>query len=205
MSVTEDKLGNFRVTVLRDTGVVVVRKGLVDKCQYTGLEQTCMLSDGSKIKVPQAKLYVDTPYFIGEVEVWCMEHPMCDLIIGNIKGAREPNSPDSNLEISAVQTRQQVRNSQRPYQQLKVPEAVKEISPDDIRRDQRQDMTLTKVRKFVQEGKVIDGKCNSKVSFVERNGLFYREFQSPKVQSGKKFMQLIVPVNYRKVVLKLAH
>lgn len=135
-----------------------------------------MLADGSRIKVPQAKLYVDTPYFIDELEAGCMEHPMYDIIIGNIKGAREPNSPDSNWEISAVQTRQQVRHSQRPYQQLKVPEAVKEVNPDDIRRKQRQDVTLTKVRKFVQEGKVIDGKHNSKISFVEQNGLFYRQF-----------------------------
>ena len=30
-----------------------------------------------------------------------MERPMYELIIGNIKDAREPNNPDENWEVSA--------------------------------------------------------------------------------------------------------
>ena len=207
MPTTEGKIGQSRVSVLRDTGCsgVVVKKSLVTASQYTGKEQTCILADGSKISVPLARLFVDTPYFTGEVDAWCMERPMYELIIGNIKDAREPNNPDENWGVGAVQTRQQVRNAQTLYPQLKVPEAIKDVSPDDIRLEQSQDISLAKIRKLVEEGSEVEGKHKSTTSYVERNGLIYRKFQSPKVQDGKKFMQLVVPLKYRNLVLKLAH
>ena len=45
------------------------------------------------------------PYSFGEVDAWCMERPMYELIIGNIKDAREQNDQDENWGIGAVQTR----------------------------------------------------------------------------------------------------
>ena len=117
---TEGKIVQSRVSVLRDMGCngVVVKKSLVNASKYTGKEQTCILADGSKIKVPFARLFVDTPYFIGEVDAWCLERPMYELIMGNIKDAMEPIEPDENFGIGAVQTRQQVRNAQKSYPQL---------------------------------------------------------------------------------------
>ena len=146
-----------------------------------------------------------TPYFVGEVNAWCMQQPMYDLIIGNIKKARDPNDPDVNWTVGAVQTRQQVKNMSKPYPQLKVPEAVQDVSPDDIRKEQKKDESLNSVRKLIQDGKTLKGKNNSSVMYLERKGMYYRQFQSPRIQNGKKFMQLIVPAKYRKIVLKLAH
>jgi hypothetical protein len=80
------------VTVLRDTGCsgVVVRRSCIQKNQITDRKQVCVLSDGTKIEVPIACIYIDTSYFSGEVEAWCMENPIYDLIIGNISSARNP-------------------------------------------------------------------------------------------------------------------
>ncbi|MCG7875094.1 MAG: RNase H-like domain-containing protein [Candidatus Thiodiazotropha endolucinida] len=207
MPVTDGKIGKMKVTVLRDTGCsgVVVRKGLLDESNLTGEDQICMLADGSRIKVPMAEFHVDTPYYVGKVRAWCMENPMYDLIVGNIDGARDPGTPDSNWEINAVQTRQQVRNLQKPYSPLKVPEAIKDICPEDIKKEQQEDITLRKVRMLADEGKQMKTKGNSEVSYIQKNGIVYRKFKSPKVSMGKEFTQLVVPSKFRDMVLKLAH
>ena len=83
---------------------------------------------------------------MGEVNAWCMQQPpMYDCIIGNIKEARDPNDPDVNWTVGAVQTCQPVKNMSKPYPQLKVPEAVQDVSPDDIRNEQRGDGSLNSV------------------------------------------------------------
>lgn len=50
-------------------------------------------------------------------------------------------------------------------------------------------------------GKTTD---NGRVAYVRKEGLLYREFQSGKVENGKKFTQL-VPKKYQIKVLSLAH
>ena len=207
MPVTKGRLGEIKISVLRDTGCsgVVVRKCLIDVDQLTGVEQTCMLADGSKIKVPIAEVSMDTPYFIGKIEAWCMENPIYDLIIGNIKGAREPNSPDPEWTVNAVQTRQQVRNQSKPYSSLKVPEAIEDINPKDIIAEQQKYSTLRKSYSLAEEGKTITSRGDASVSYLIKNEILYRKFQSRKVQNGKEFTQLVVPLIYRRMVMKLAH
>lgn len=39
----------------------------------------------------------------------------------------------------------------------------------------------------------------------ERKQMLLREFSSPKVSNGKLFRQLIVPKEYRTIVMKIAH
>ena len=43
------------------------------------------------------------------------------------------------------------------------------------------------------------------VKFFRKNDLIYRQYSSPKVEFGKVFIQLVVPQQYRKMVMKLAH
>ncbi|XP_048777367.2 uncharacterized protein LOC125681360 [Ostrea edulis] len=106
------------VTVLRDTGCngIVVRKGTVsEKSFIAGMEQTCILADGSTITVPVAEVCIDTPYLKGLHEVRCMENPVYDLIVGNVPDARPPDKIDPNWQVSAVETRQQKKNKDKPY------------------------------------------------------------------------------------------
>lgn len=48
----------------------------------------CVLADGSEVQVPVAFVYLNTPYFRGSVEDWCIENPIYGVIIGNIEGTR---------------------------------------------------------------------------------------------------------------------
>ena len=48
-------------------------------------------------------------------------------------------------------------------------------------------------------------EVRGKVSFFKNNDLLYRKFSSPNVKRGRIFVQLIVPKQNRKMVMKLAH
>jgi hypothetical protein len=45
-------------------------------------------------RFPVAKVDVDTPYYVGEVNALCMEKPVYQLILGNIPGASDASHPD---------------------------------------------------------------------------------------------------------------
>ena len=45
-------------------------------------------------ETPLANIYIDTPYYKGQVEAFVLEDPIYDLIIGNIEKAMPPFSPD---------------------------------------------------------------------------------------------------------------
>lgn len=199
-------LNEHLVTVLRDTGCngVVVRRDLLCDDQLTGIQRVCVLADGSRIQVPVARVKVDTPYFTGNVEAWCLENPLYSLIIGNIPNARDPKDPDRSWkpnQANAVVTRQQSRNESKKPKPMCVPEIIKsDISPDDIEAEQNDDETLVKIRSMVGQEEV-----DSKVSYIRKRGIIYRVFQTDKSGNGKRFTQLVVPKRFRNKVLSLAH
>lgn len=97
-----------------------------------------------------ARIDVDTPYFTGSVDAWCFDSPSYDLILGNIRGVRKPHEPNpawihSVENITAAETRAQLKKKQSPYKPLKVPEAIRDVSPEDILQEQRNDETLKKL------------------------------------------------------------
>ena len=99
MPVTDHRLGEIKISVLRDGYRMQWSCGKEMFDTLTGVGQTGMLADGSKIKVYIAEVSIDTPYFNGKTEALCMDNPIYDLIIGNIKSAREPNSLDSEWHV----------------------------------------------------------------------------------------------------------
>lgn len=199
-------LNEHLVTVLRDTGFngVVVRRDLLCDDQLTGIQKVCVLADGSRIQVPVARVKVDTPYFTGNVEAWCLENPLYSLIIGNIPNARDPKDPDRSWkpnQANAVVTRQQSRNESKKPKPMCVPEIIKsDISPDDIEAEQNDDETLVKIRSMVGQEEV-----DSMVSYIRKRGIIYRVFQTDKSGNSKRFTQLVVPKRFRNKVLSLAH
>jgi hypothetical protein len=83
------------VTVLRDTGCsgAVVRKDLCKPEDFTGEVKLCLMMDGQAIQAPVVNVQVDTPYYTGKMEALAMVKPLCDVVIGNIPGARDPSNP----------------------------------------------------------------------------------------------------------------
>ncbi|XP_065923227.1 uncharacterized protein [Magallana gigas] len=212
MPVVKGCVGNKLVTVLRDTGCsgAVIRRELVNDDQLTGTSQRCKLADGRIIDSDVARIDVDTPYFTGSVDAWCFDSPSYDLILGNIRGVRKPHEPNpawihSVENIAAVETRAQLKKKQSPYKPLKVPEAIRDVSPEDILQEQRNDETLKKLWSLAESGQLKHFSDGGFSKMCERKQMLFREFCSPKVSSEKLFRQLIVPRKYRTIVMKIAH
>ncbi|XP_062584037.1 uncharacterized protein LOC134245806 isoform X2 [Saccostrea cucullata] len=206
MPVCVGEINDQSVQVLRDTGCngVIVRRSLVHDDQLTGDHQVCVLADGSKIETPIAKVNVDTPYFVGEVNAWCLHAPLYPLIIGNIPHARDPHDPNKDWKpsaVNAVVTRQQKRMEGKKIKPLSVPEIIgSEVCPEDMLKAQEEDETLKNLRALV--GKETN---YNRVKYILKKGMLFQVFQSEKVENGKQFTQLVVPKKYRMKVLSLAH
>ena len=203
MSTVQGFVGEKPVEVLRDTGCsgVIVSKDLVPESAYTGRSQTMVMVDYSSRVVPEVKVSIDTPYYKGEVLALCVEKPLVGLIIGNIPGARERNNPDINwVPALAVQTSAQAKR-EGVTNKLKTPSIIDiNINPEQVSKAQKEDVSLTTTRSRCEANETI-----GKATFLKKNDLLYRQFSSPNVEQGKIFEQLIVPEQYRELVMQLAH
>ena len=203
MSTVQGFVGEKPVEVLRDTGCsgVIVSKDLVPESAYTGRSQTMVMVDYSSRVVPEVKVSIDTPYYKGEVLALCVEKPLVGLIIGNIPGARERNNPDKNwVPAVAVENGAQARR-EGVTNKLKIPSSIdRTITPAQVSKAQKDDVSLTTTRNRCEANETI-----GKATFFKRNDLLYRKFSSPNVEQGKIFEQLIVPEQYRELVMQLAH
>ena len=203
MSTVQGFVGEKPVEVLRDTGCsgVIVSKDLVPESAYTGRSQTMVMVDYSSRVVPEVKVSIDTPYYKGEVLALCVEKPLVGLIIGNIPGARERNNPDINwVPALAVENGAQARR-EGVTNKLKTPSVIdRTINPEQVSNAQKEDVSLMTTRSRCEANETI-----GKATFFKKNDLLYRKFSSPNVEQGKIFEQLIVPEQYRELVMQLAH
>ncbi|GFO17319.1 hypothetical protein PoB_004382400 [Plakobranchus ocellatus] len=99
---------------MRDTGCegVVVRKQLVDASQLTG--ESCLLLriDNTALLAEKAVISLRTPFLSGVVKVVCIPDAICDVIFGNVEGARSPEDPDMSLMVGAARPGRK-RNAKR--------------------------------------------------------------------------------------------
>ncbi|GFO41784.1 gypsy retrotransposon integrase-like protein 1 [Plakobranchus ocellatus] len=99
LPVLKGEIGGREVEVMRDTGCegVVVRKQLVDASQLTG--ECCLLLriDNTALLAEKAVISLRTPFLSGEVKALCMPNAICDVIVGNVEGARSPEDPDISV------------------------------------------------------------------------------------------------------------
>ena len=82
----QGKVGNQVVPVLRDTGCdgVVVKTSLVQEHQFR-----------------MAHIDIDTPYLSGHVLAVCVDDPVCELIIGDVEGAKGPGKDKVTNQIAS--------------------------------------------------------------------------------------------------------
>ncbi|XP_070381964.1 uncharacterized protein [Dermacentor albipictus] len=100
-------LNGHPVSVLRDSGcsTVVVRRSMVPEKNFTGITRTIYLLDGSFKRLPEAKVYVDCPFFRGRTLALCMERPLHDVVLGNIDGVLYPTDFNPPHDLSDVSKR----------------------------------------------------------------------------------------------------
>ncbi|GFO10439.1 hypothetical protein PoB_003694400 [Plakobranchus ocellatus] len=91
---------------MRDTGCegVVVRKQLVDTSQLSGECRLLLRIDNTALLAEKAVISLITPFLSGEVKALCIPDAICDVIVGNVEGARSPEDPDMSVMVGAATT-----------------------------------------------------------------------------------------------------
>ena len=99
-----------------------------------------------------------------------------------------------------MQTRAQTKG-EGVTSKLKTPSILdRTITPAEVSKSQKDDVSLTTTRSRCEANETI-----GKATFFKKNDLLYRKFIIPNVEQGKIFEQLIVPEQYRELVMQLAH
>ena len=212
------------VRVLKDSGCtgIVVRKNYVRPEQMTHNQRKCILIDNTVRICPIANIWIDTPFHTGEVEALCMENPICDLIVGNVKPSSEvsydpvlsqghldpgvPSTPNSVEEVfvnstDKVSSQQEIlgavetrAQSKKTTKLLKVEESP-DHTPNLTCQEQENDFSLQRL--INQESA---GTC--RIKLVKENGLW---FKSGSDKKGEVIHQLLIPKSQKKQILSLAH
>jgi hypothetical protein len=186
------KLEGRMVTVLRDTGSVVIacRKDLVARDRWTREWITIKTADGDKKRVPGAVVNIETPYLTGEFFAVLLDDPPAELIIGNVGGAKLPS--EDLLTLAAVETRGQVRAgcSQKKKPGHKILDQI--TTPKDFKEQQRRDKSLARWWKLAEKGK----QCK----MIE--GLLYKIIKHSKTEDQTR---LAIPWELRTPIMKLGH
>ena len=128
-----------------------------------------------------------------------MGDTLYDLVIGNIDGSKLPDM--SHFSATTV-TRSQAKQSENAYRKLKVPDQVINEDKEALMQAQATDPNLDGIRGRVESGNITvsRGLNRGETKFVRKKGLLYRQF----TKGNKVTLQLVVPVGFRKKVLRLA-
>ncbi|XP_070180343.1 uncharacterized protein [Littorina saxatilis] len=198
-----------------------VRKSLVLPDQYTG-DIACCISFGGRVeRFPVALIDIDTPFFAGKVKACVVDEPVCDLILGNIEGVIDVQSPSSAPALApksechshsllgeggevanVAKTRSMAAKSGIP-KPLLTPEPPKmDIEQQDMARLQVEDETLKLLFLKAKNGDV-QQMSNGTIRFEIRSDLLYRVSLNTKTQVENT--QLLLPKTLRKTALVAAH
>lgn len=199
MTLVKGVVNGMEADTLRDTGCtgVLVKKRFVKPDQYNGESGYIELLDRTLLQAPYAKITIQTPYYNGEVTGLCLEDMICDLIIGNIPGAKERNDPD--IIAAGVTTRAQANRTQfaKPLNVAMLNDL--RLTREDLKKMQEEDKDVTALASKTDP----IYKGDREFKFEKKDGILHRiviETESQKITK-----QLVVPKCLRTRVMEQAH
>ena len=178
----------------------MVRRGLVDDDQLTGKCCLIVRIDSTVLLGEKIRIQVKTPYLSGEVEALCISEAICDHVVGNVPGARNPDDPDMTAMVGAVTTRPQARQEVR-HKLLTVADTPKHTGVDrgELIRLQQDDEAI----KRMGETAMSENRAG-RTFFEKRDGIVYRVCNDA-TRGGASVRQVVLPESLRKYVMSLAH
>ena len=214
-------------TILRDTGnnSIGCREALVNPDDITDKSVDCLVYGGRTERFRVAKIYIETPFYTGEIYAHVLPDSVADLVIGNIIGlSEEPHEmktvkhanedkPDEIAYPAITRAESKRRKEDSPEETQKnasIPHEQAVIDIDEptinqtnagsdrsevrfnheyMRKAQNTDPELAKLIKHRDSNHIID------------NGILYREVNI----KGQRHRQMVVPLTYRREILKLGH
>lgn len=211
------KLDGQVVKAFRDSGCtsVMVSSRLVPKESYISkVKETTLAEKGVRKSYKVAVMHVDSPYFKGRTEVTVLDDPVYPVLIGKWYGlgkkkrktplypVRDPEWYESEV-AAAVTTRKEAKEG-RKENEIPLPSTSKGIgessalyTPEDLRKAQKEDVTLAGVRRLAETGEMSHG-----AKFLYKKGILYRSTLD-RAANGKR--RVVVPKPFRTTVLSFGH
>ena len=198
------KVNGKSALIMRDTGASIagVRKSFVQHNQFLPHKTTVQLFDGSLKDFQTAKVFVESPFFTGEVVCCVIESPPFDFILGNIDGTKTGDLILANTALGCVTTRSQNKEENRKNKPLKVTETAAAelgISREKLIELQRKDTSLEKYRLAAGSNKKLD---NGSHQYIFQNDILCRIYRE---RNKDPVTQILVPDSLRHPLLSMAH
>ena len=154
-------------------------------------------------RVPMATVHIESPYLTGEVSALCPPDAVYDVIVGNVSGARAADDPNPEWHMANVVTTRSSakRVGDATPLNVRLVENWLEINRDKIVKMQGEDVSLQKY----YEKTDIKKKGLQEVKFEVKDRVLCRVFKHSHVKNGKPVLQVMVPEQLRRQVMKLAH
>ena len=192
LPVVKSLLGDKTVNILRDTsceGVVVSRR-LVEDSQLTGKCRLIVRIDNTVMLAEKARIQVKTPYLSGDVESSCIPGAICDLVVGNVPGARNPDDPDMSVMVGAVTANAQARQ-EVVRKTFRVADAGKHAGVDraELIPLQQQDYTIRKMEAMTST--VSAGKTSSFEDYEPHTNAQGTDDPSAEVPSAEDLPEIV--------------
>ncbi|GFN80780.1 Zinc finger protein [Plakobranchus ocellatus] len=136
----------------------------------------------------------------GEVKALCIPDAICDVIVGNVEGARGPEDPDMSVMVGVVTTRAQAKRK-AVTKPLRVPDIERHVGVDreQLIKLQQED---PRILALVDAGRALrrGGKV---VSFEKARGIVYRRYED--IGRNVDVKQVVLPKPLREYVMSVAH
>ncbi|GFO50301.1 gypsy retrotransposon integrase-like protein 1 [Plakobranchus ocellatus] len=136
----------------------------------------------------------------GEVKALCIPDAICDVIVGNVEGARSSENPDMFVMVGAATTRAQAKR-EAVTKPLRVPDIERHVGVDRVQliKLQQED---PRILALVDAGRTSRGGGKI-VSFVKARGIVYRRYQD--LGRNVDVKKVVPPKPLREYVMSVAH
>ena len=218
VSDSEGKIFDTKVEVVFDTGcnTVVIRDSLIPSDYCLGKKVKVFDYLGRPIYLKTICCYLESKFYSGKVKAIVAPIKCTDVIVGLIPGLKNNvnlgldminSTEEKDVNINVV-TRSQAAKANLPVIPLSsnVDSLTNTagLNPVDFAYHQSICSTLKDIRKRVEDESILSLR-NRKVSYVKIGELIYRKCVDSSNVADIDKLQLIVPLQYRKLVMKLAH
>ncbi|XP_068210592.1 uncharacterized protein [Palaemon carinicauda] len=217
---TDGKIFDQSVEIVFDTGcnTVVVRDTLVPLNYPRGRKVKVYDYLGRPLYLNTVHTIVESKFFSGKVKAIVAPIRCADVIIGLIPGLKhnvdaglslingDEFVSDRNVNVNVV-TRAKAKDKvkERPMSSnLESLDKEYGLNSDEFSEYQKECPSLASIRKLLDNEESVTLKCRT-VKYVNVGDLIYRKcLESSKPEDVGK-LQLVVPVQYRNIIMKLAH
>ncbi|GFN83871.1 hypothetical protein PoB_001037700 [Plakobranchus ocellatus] len=99
MSILRGEIGGREIDMMREIGceAFVVHRTLVEESQLTGENCLMIRIDNTALLAEKVVVNLRTSYLSDEIKALCIPDAVCDVIVGNVEGARGPEDPDMSV------------------------------------------------------------------------------------------------------------